>query len=166
MPVKKDGKNVFSGQIFPNRTGKPFPPCIPVPILEDYNEAYAVLDLSPKSAATLARRCLQSMIRDFCKIQERTLFHEIEVLEKQLGEDKLPKGVEAETIEAMRALKDIGNIAAHLTVVDGTMVDVDPGEAEAMLAVIEMLFNDWYVAANKRAGRLAEIAAMAAAKPK
>ncbi len=43
----------------------------------------------------------------------------------------------------MRALKDVGNIGAHMTEVGGTIVDVEPGEAEALLGLIEMLFADW-----------------------
>ena len=104
------------------------------------------------------------MIRDFCGIRERTLYDEIETLQKRLAEDTLPRGVEAETIEAMRSLKDVGNIGAHMTEVDGVIVDVEAGEAEALLGLIEMLFADWYVARDKRQRRLAEIVAVAEAK--
>ena len=55
------------------------------------------------------------MIRDFCDIRERTLFKEIETLEARLGQDDLPRGVEPETIEAMRAVKNVDNIGAHMT---------------------------------------------------
>ncbi len=104
------------------------------------------------------------MIRDFCGIHERTLYKEIETLETKLKADELPKGVEPETVAAMRALKDLGNIGAHMTEVDGVVVDVDPGEAEVLLGLIEMLFADWYVAQAKRLERLAQIEAIAAAK--
>jgi hypothetical protein len=129
-------------------------------MLEDYNEAWAIINLSPKSSATLARRCLQAMIRDFCNIRERTLFHEIEKLEQKLTEDDLPKGVEPETIAAMKVLKNKGNIGAHMTEVDGVIVDVDPDEARLLLSLIEMLFTDWYVARHKRRERLAAIEAL------
>jgi hypothetical protein len=154
----------FRTQVYPRPSGKPYPQFVPPPMLEDYQEAWSIIDLSPKSSATLARRCLQAMIRDFCGIKGRTLFAEIQTLEKLLTDDKLPKGVEAETVEAMKALKDVGNIGAHMTEVDGVIVDVEPGEAEALLGLIEMLFADWYVARGKRAERLAAIEAIAAAK--
>lgn len=69
-----------------------------------------------------------------------------------------------ETIAAMKALKDVGNIGAHMTVVEGTTVDVESGEAEALLGLIEMLFQDWYVGREKRRKSLLRIEAIAAAK--
>lgn len=147
-------------QIYPGPSGKPFPSGVPDFLLEDYREAWAIINLSPKSSATLARRCLQTMIRDFCKIKLRTLDQEITELEKQLKDDKLPRGVEPETIAAMQALRKLGNLGAHMTEVDGKIVDVDPGEAEALLGLIEMLFADWYVARERRQKTLAEIEAI------
>jgi hypothetical protein len=92
------------------------------------------------------------------------LRHSSNKLEALLAEDALPRGVEAETVAAMRALKDVGNVGAHMTEVEGTIVDVEPGEAEALLGLIEMLFADWYVARAKRRRKLAEIEAIAARK--
>lgn len=154
----------YSVRLYPSPAGRPFPIGVPASLLRDYQEAWSIIDLSPKSSATLARRCLQGMIRDFCQIKKRTLFHEIEELERRLNADELPKGVEPETIAAMRAVKDLGNIGAHMTEVDGVILDVDPGEAEALLGLIEMLFSDWYVARHKRRERLAEIEAIALGK--
>jgi hypothetical protein len=159
-----DGDPLVNCQLYPAPVGKPFPEDVPAFLLEDYREAWAISHLSPKASATLARRCLQSMIRDFCGIRERTLFAEINKLDGLLGADALPRGVEVETVAAMRALKDVGNIGAHMTEVEGTIVDVEPGEAEALLGLIEMLFADWYVARAKRQKRLAEIEAIAADK--
>lgn len=158
------GSEFFSTHLYPRPQGKPFPVGVPAAMLADYQEAWSIIDLSPKSSATLARRCLQAMIRDFCDIHERTLFHDIEKLEQKLEADELPKGVESETIDAMRALKDVGNIGAHMTQAGAVIVDVDPGEAEALLGLIEMLFADWYVARHKRQKTLTEIQAIAAAK--
>ncbi len=142
---------------YPGMAGKPFPRFVPKEIIEDYNEAWAIVNLSPKSSATLARRCLQAMIRDFCKIHEKTLYAEIGKLQKMADEDNLPKGVEAETIEAMNALRELGNIGAHMMESGGEIISVDSGESEALLALIEMLFADWYVARGKRVERLAGI---------
>lgn len=160
-----DHGSKFQGdRLYPRPAGKPFPSSVPDHFIQDYREAWSIIDLSPKSSATLARRCLQGMIRDFCAIRERTLYHEIATLEAKLEADELPKGVDVETIEAMRALKDVGNIGAHMTEIEGVIVDVEPGEAEALLGLIEMLFNDWYVARAKRQKRLADIVALAEAK--
>ncbi len=158
------GSTFYTAQIYPGRVGKAFPSSVPTAMLNDYYEAWSIIDLSPKSSATLARRCLQAMIRDFCGIRKNNLFKEIACLEQQLTEDTLPKGVEPETVAAMKALKDVGNIGAHMTDIDGVIADVDQGEAEALLGLIEMLFSDWYVARAKRRERLAAIEAIAATK--
>lgn len=155
------GSVFHSARLYPPSSGKPFPVGIPDAMLEDYNEACSIIDLSPKSSATLARRCLQAMIRDFCEIRKANLFQEIEALEKKLISGELPKGVEAETVVAMKVLKDKGNIGAHMTEVDGKIVNVDPDEARHLLGLIEMLFSDWYVARHKRRETLAAIEAMA-----
>lgn len=162
--ILNDGSVFASTRLYPPSKGKPFPVGVPDTILEDYNEAWAIVELSPKSSATLARRCLQAMIRDFCQIKERTLFHEIEKLEALLAEDALPKGVEFETIAAMKAVKDVGNIGAHMTEDGGKIVSVEKGEAKALLVLIEMLFQDWYVAQYKRKQNLAEIVKLGAQK--
>lgn len=64
----ESGTAIFAGRVFPGNVGKPFPEAVPQTMLNDYNEAWSILELSPKSSATLARRCLQAMIRDFCGI--------------------------------------------------------------------------------------------------
>jgi hypothetical protein len=158
------GSEFLSQRLYPGAVGKPFPEHIPAPMLEDYQEAWSIIDLSPKSSATLARRCLQSMIRDFCGIKKRTLYEEIEALRELAKEDRLPRGVDPDTIEAMLALKDVGNIGAHMSEIDGVILDVEPGEARKLLSLIEMLFADWYVARGKRAERLAAVLEVAGAK--
>ncbi len=44
------------------------------------------------------------------------------------------------------------------------IVDVGPGEAQALIELIELLFREWYVARHERAERIAGIGALAAAK--
>lgn len=154
--------SIFTTRIpYPGLSGKPFPQFVPDEILEDYYEAWSIVGLSPKSSATLARRCLQAMIRGFCNIHEKTLYAEIGKLQKLADDDALPKGVEAETIEAMNALRELGNIGAHMKESGGEILNVDSGEAEALLSLIEMLFSDWYVARGKRAERLSAIVKLA-----
>lgn len=158
------GSVFWSANLYPGRVGKPFPEFVPEAMVEDYKEAWSIIDLSPKSSATLARRCLQAMIRDFCGIRERTLFHEIDALRVMAEKDALPRGVDEDTIGAMIALKDVGNIGAHMSEIDGVILDVDAGEAEKLLGLIEMLFADWYVARGKRAERIAAVLGVADAK--
>jgi hypothetical protein len=64
--------------LLPESAAKPFPNYIPAPILANYNEACLIASLSAKASATLARRCLQGMIRDFWGISKHRLKDEID----------------------------------------------------------------------------------------
>jgi hypothetical protein len=141
----------------PSSSSKPQPEYIPEPLREDYYEACSIRDLSPKASATLSRRCLQGMIRDFCGISRGTLFDEIAALRKQADAGAAPKGVEPESVEAIDHVRSIGNIGAHMEKDINVIVDVEPGEAQALIELIELLFDEWYVARRKREDRLGRV---------
>lgn len=122
--------------IRPNTLAKQFPDYIPKAIRQDYEEAYSIVSLSPKASATLSRRCLQGMIRDFWEIKPSTLFKEIDQLEH-----KIP----VMQWKVLDGIRKVGNIGAHMEKNINVIVDIDPGEAEKLLKVIEKLINDWYV---------------------
>jgi hypothetical protein len=44
------------------------------------------------------------------------------------------------------------------------IVDVDPGEAQALIELIELLFAEWYVARHSRTERLNKVKQIAAEK--
>ena len=67
-------KLLESWKLRPQSAAKPLPNYIPEAIKEDYKEACLILNLSPKASSTLARRCLQGMIRDFWIIKPQNLF--------------------------------------------------------------------------------------------
>lgn len=123
--------------IFPNSLAKKFPKYIPPAIREDYEEAYAILHLSPKASATLCRRCLQGMIRDFHGIIKSRLVDEINALK-----DIVPPS----QWKAIDGIRSIGNIGAHMESNVNTIVDVEPFEAEKLLKLIELLIDKWYIA--------------------
>lgn len=158
------GETFQSWRLRPESASKVQPDYIPLPLREDYYEACLIRDKSPKAAATLARRCLQGMIRDFCDISKSRLIDEIKELEKRIADGNAPKGVEPETIEAIDAVRDIGNIGAHMERDINLIVEVDPGEAQALIELIEILFQEWYVARHKRQQRLDSIKSIAAEK--
>lgn len=143
---------VQSWNLRPQSSAKPQPEYIPEPLREDYNEACLILDLSPKVAATLARRCLQGMIRDFWSITMGRLIDEIAALEEH---------VEAEVWEAIKAVKDVGNIGAHMEKDINLIIEVDPEEANLLIQLIEQLFDEWYVARHEREERMKRIVALA-----
>ena len=89
------------------------------------------------------------MIRDFWGVStKRTLWDEIEALK-----DK--PGISSETWDAIDAVRKVGNIGAHMEKDINVIIDVDPNEAAALIGLIEMIIEDWYVARHRRQERLA-----------
>ena len=113
-----------------------FPDYVPLPIRQDYTEACAIVSLSPKASATLSRRCLQGMIRDFWGISKPRLVDEINSLK-----DKIP----AQQWRVIDGLRRIGNIGAHMENDINTIVDIDPDEANKLIKLIELLIEQWYI---------------------
>lgn len=150
-------KPVLQQRLIPESSAKPQPNYIPDPIREDYLEACRIKDLSPKASATLARRCLQGMIRDFAGIQEPNLFREINKLKELSDAGNEPKGVSGDSIESLHHVRSLGNIGAHMEKDIDLIIPVDPDEAQIMLDLIEILFDEWYVAREKRQSRFAAI---------
>ena len=70
---QKQGDPILTWSLRPQSSAKAFPQYIPGPVLQDYEEACLIAVLSPKASATLARRCLQGMIRDFWGISKPRL---------------------------------------------------------------------------------------------
>lgn len=141
----------------PPSSAKPQPDYIPQPIRDDYNEACAIRDLSPKASATIIRRCLQGMIRDFCGIAKKRLVDEIDELRARVHDGRAPHGVQADTVEAIDQVRGIGNIGAHMEADINVIVDVDPDEAQILVELVELLFAEWYVARETRTQRLAKL---------
>jgi hypothetical protein len=160
----KFGEHIDRWQLWPESFAKPQPDYIPEPIRQDYTEACRIRDLSPKASATLARRCLQGMIRDFCKIAKPRLIEEIKELRQKVNDGKAPPGVQADTMEAIDHVRSIGNIGAHMEKDINVMVDVDEGEAQALIELVELLLDEWYVARQIRAGKISRVGVVAAQK--
>lgn len=134
--------------LIPPSEAKKFPDYIPRPILEDYEEACLIKDLSPKASATLSRRCLQGMIRDFWEVRKDNLKSEIEAIK-----DK----VDPPTWEAIDSTRKIGNIGAHMEKDVNLIISVDPKEAELLIKLIEILIADWYIKKHEKKKQLEEI---------
>ncbi len=144
----KTGNLIKHWQLIPSSNAKVFPDYIPAPILEDYNEACLIRDLSPKASATLSRRCLQGILRDFWGVKPKRLADEIESIKDKV--DHL-------TWDAIDSVRKIGNIGAHMEKDINVIVDVEPEEAELLLNLIEMLLKDWYILREERKNRLHKI---------
>ena len=144
----RDGDPLLHWNLKPQSQAKVFPSYIPKPILEDYEEACLIRDLSPKASATLSRRCLQGIIRDFHKITKKRLVDEIEALK-----DKIDPLI----WQAIDAVRSIGNIGAHMEKDINLIIDVEPQEASALIGLIEMLLKDWYIDRHEKEKQLREI---------
>jgi uncharacterized protein DUF4145 len=140
----------------PRSEAKPMPAYIPDAIVTDYREAYMIRDLSAKASATLSRRCLQGMIRDFWGVAgKRTLKDEIEAISDKLDPDVLA---------SINAVREVGNIGAHMEKDISIIVDVEPEEATLLLQLIEILVDEWYVRRETKKANLAAVKALAATK--
>lgn len=128
-------------RLIPNSFAKVFPEYIPKSIINDYEEACSIIENSPKASATLARRCLQGMIRDFWSVQTGTLFKEIEAIKEK---------VDPLTWQSIDATRKIGNIGAHMEKDINLIIDVNQDEAKALIKLIEILIKDWYINRHER----------------
>lgn len=137
------------------------PPELPKDLAEDFNEACLVLSDSPKASAALSRRCLQGVLRDKGFTQKDLAL----AIDAVLASNQLPSSL-AGNLDAVR---NIGNFAAHpmKNSSSGSILAVEPEEAEWNLDVLEELFDFFYVqpkkAEQKRAALDAKLAA--AGKP-
>lgn len=143
--------------LVPPSRAKAFPSYIPQTIVDDYNEACLICDLSPKASATLSRRCLQGIIRDFWKVKAGRLADEIEQIK-----DK----VDPLTWDAIDSVRKVGNIGAHMEKDINVIVDVEANEANLLIGLIETVLEDWYIAREKRRARLSQIKKIADSKEK
>lgn len=138
-------------QLRPSSQAKIFPDYIPQPILNDYVEACKIRDLSPKASATLARRCLQGILRDYWKVKPNNLNKEIDQIE-----DK----VDPLVFDAINAVRQLGNIGAHMEKDINLIIDVDPEEAQKLIELIELLLEEWYIVRHRRQEKLQNIKAI------
>ena len=150
--------------LLPSSFAKPQPAYIPEPLLQDYEEASAIRELSPKASATLTRRCIQGIIRDFCGISKKRLVDEIKELRDCVDAGNAPAGVQADTVDAIDHVRAIGNIGAHMEADINVIVEVDPEEAQKLIELVELLFDEWYIARERRRQRLADLGVIAAGK--
>ena len=136
--INPEEKPTLTWKLKPQSSAIPQPDYIPDQIKDDYYEACSILSLSPKASATLSRRCLQGMIRDFWGITKNRLIDEINELKNQ-------SKINASTLDSIDAIRQIGNIGAHMEKDVNLIVDIDENEAELLIRLLEDLFEDWYV---------------------
>ena len=88
----------------------------------------------------------------------------IKALNALVNDGKAPSGVTEESVEAIDRVRSIGNIGAHMEKDIDLIVDVDPDDAQVLIDLVEMLFEEWYIARHKRQQRLDRIREIAETK--
>ena len=152
-----DGNNKLTGmgniQVWPKGIARaPLPTEVPEPYAKDYREACNTLPESPNASAALSRRCLQRLLREKAGAKPSNLYNEIGAV------------IEGRTLpthlaEAVDAIRQIGKFGAHpnKSTNTGEIIDVEPGEAEWCLDVLEGLFDFYFVQPAKLAAKKAAL---------
>jgi hypothetical protein len=125
--------------LWPKAGAPPVSDMVPNELAADFREAHAVLPISSKSAAALARRCLEEILVAKGSVDPKKPL--AEMIDAVIG--TLP-GYIAKDLDAVRAT---GVLAVHpkRSVRTGEIVSVGPGEAELTLHIISELFDFYYV---------------------
>ena len=116
---------------------KNIPASVPKDLERDCMEAHKVLKDSPRSSALLARRILQKVLTDNG--------HKKPTLKAQLESLANSKELSSIDIDKLHAVRHLGNISAHYIEKSQTLLDVEPGEAELCLQIVDELFAHYYV---------------------
>lgn len=136
----------------PRNATRPLPPEVEPRFARDFAEAVAVSADSPKASAALSRRLLQDVLREQASVNPSTLNDEIQEV---LDSNALPSHL-GENLDAVRV---VGNFAAHpiKSTNTGEVVEVEDGEAEWLLDVLEGLFDFYFVLPFRAAARRAAL---------
>jgi hypothetical protein len=131
-----------------DRGRRALPADVPEAIAGEYREASAILEISPRASAAMSRRCLQSLLAASGGATSGEL---AKAIDQVIALGQLPKAL-ADDLDAVRV---IGNFAAHpmKSLATGTILDVEPGEAEWNLEVLEHLFEFYFVTVPEQEAR-------------
>jgi hypothetical protein len=135
----REGARVAESLVRPKAPARAsLPPDVPDLFAADYREACLVLPDSAKASAALSRRCLQNLLREQFKVKPSNLSDEID--------EVLPE-LPSHLAGAVDGIRNLGNFAAHpmKSTNSGEILDVEPGEAEWCLDVLESLFDFCFV---------------------
>lgn len=147
-------------QLWPDTGNRPVPKEVEAEapeLAEDFREAVSVFPKSKKASAALARRCLQFVLLHKGGVTEKDLARQI---------DQVLPSLPSSLAANVDAIRHVGNFAAHplKSQSSGQIVDVEDGEAEWLLDVLQELFDFYYVApaqaAAKRAALNAKLATL------
>jgi hypothetical protein len=137
-PPQRRDRNII---VYPrNPSPRPLPAEVPPEYADDFNEAVIVAPFSAKASAALSRRCLQHLLREKAGVKAGSLNDEIQEV---IDSGTLP----ADLADAIDAVRHVGNFAAHpiKSTESGSVVPVEPGEAEWSIETLEQLLDFYCV---------------------
>lgn len=132
------------------------PSDVPDKVQDAYGQAMFLVDRSPRASGALSRYCLQQIIRDFWDIPEKdqgTLSEELDIIADMIAE---------ETRDSITCVREFGTIDFHFSQDRDLMVDTTVEEARMLLALVQLLFQEWYAERYKRRARCETIRRIAA----
>lgn len=133
---------------------EPPPADVPEKYRSDFNEACAVLPISPQCSAALARRMLQALLLDPAagKVVDQG---KGDNLAKQI--DRAMSGIPNYVGDHLHTLREMGNFAAHeqLDKSTGLVLPVEEHEARFALEVIEEMFELYFIGPARAAAKKA-----------
>lgn len=140
------GRNLFESVknerlIYPRATSRTsLSKEIPDEFAREYREACFILADSPRTSAALSRRCLQRLLREKAHVKPSNLANEIQEV---IDSGSLPPYI----AESINDVRKISNFAAYPIKSERTseVADVEAGEADWNLDVLEVLFHFYFV---------------------
>lgn len=122
---------------------------IPLNYVQDFMETYHVCSISAKASAAISRRILQQILVNEYGIERRNL-------SQQIDDFIVLPGIPSYLADSIDAVRQIGNFAAHpvKSLNSGEVVEVEEGEAEWILEVLQSLFDFVFVQPSKQRARI------------
>ena len=136
----------FQEQIYPKfNYKKTLDASIPQKYCELFREAESVLSLSPRASATLSRYLLQIILHEELNIKKKNLEEEIKELETH-------SNIPSTLITMLQVMRKVANFGAHpkKNTNSNEIIDVEIGEADIMLDLINELFDYLFVKPQKQ----------------
>jgi Domain of unknown function (DUF4145) len=116
-------------------TARPVDPLVPENFRRDFLEAAAILDLSPRMSAVLARSILADLLREYAHHDEFQLEARIDSFNKNAGHPRPLR-------ENLHRFREAANLSAHTATSDqGEVIRIERDEADWTLELVERLFE-------------------------
>jgi hypothetical protein len=135
----------------PQGSTRSIDPLVPEPFRTDYLEAARLLPISPRMSAVMSRRVLADLLE---KYDGQTQFNLSDRVEKFANNPAHPSGLRGN----LDHFREVANFGAHTQTDDqAEIIDVDQGEAEWMLDLLDRLFDYFIVTPEKDRGMRASM---------